>query len=62
MIAHEKTKNIAAEIIATNKAAKCNLKVALARIGERIQLLGFMTGGPTRDGGQAPSNHQIKKL
>jgi hypothetical protein len=27
-----------------------------------MQLLGFMTGGLARDGGQAPSNRQIKKL
>jgi alpha-L-arabinofuranosidase len=63
MIAHdEKTKTIATEIIATNKEAKRNLKIALAHIGERMQLLGFMTGSSAGDRGQAPSNRQIKKL
>ncbi|MCK7580948.1 MAG: hypothetical protein MZV65_38610 [Chromatiales bacterium] len=51
LIAHEKTRTIAAEIIATNKKAKRSLKTALARIGERMQLLGAMTS-TSGEGGQ----------
>jgi hypothetical protein len=61
LIAHEKTHTIADEIIATNKKAKRSLKTALARIGERMQLLGAMTSTSGK-GGPTPSNRQIKKL
>ena len=43
MILHEKTKGIAAEIVATDKKAKKSLRHALAKIGERMALLGTLT-------------------
>jgi hypothetical protein len=61
LIAHEKTRTIAAKIIATNKKAKQSLKTALARIGKHMQLLGAMTS-TSGQGGPTPSNRQIKKL
>jgi hypothetical protein len=65
MIAHDKTKSIAADVIFNSKKAKTNLTVALAKIGEKMTLLGVATGqGSTGDGGQdtTPSNRQIRKL
>jgi hypothetical protein len=62
MIIHERTRAVAAEIVATNRRAKRNLKIALAKIGERMQLLGVLTAGTSEGGQSAPSNRQIKKL
>ena len=63
MIHHDKTRQIAADIISSNKRVKENLKKALAKIGERMQLLGMMSGGGTNDGGLTPpSSRLIKKL
>jgi hypothetical protein len=50
MIAHEKTRAVAAKIIATDKKAKKSLKHALAKIGERMQLLGAMTASASERG------------
>jgi hypothetical protein len=61
MISHERTRTIAAEIVATDKKAKQSLKTAMARIGERMQLLGAMTAS-NGDSRPPASNRQIKKL
>jgi hypothetical protein len=61
MIAHEKTQAVVAKIIATDKKAKKSLKIALVKIGERMQLLGALMTGAS-NGGQAPPTQQIKKL
>jgi hypothetical protein len=61
MILHEKTKGIAAEIVATDKKAKKSLRHALAKIGECMALLGTLTQKGDDDQKSTP-NRQIKKL
>jgi hypothetical protein len=43
MIIHERTQAVASKIIVTDQRAKLNLKIALAKIGKRMQLLGILT-------------------
>jgi hypothetical protein len=62
MIIHEWTGAVAAEIIATDRRAKRNLKIALAKIRKRIQLLGVLPASTSEGGPSAPSDSQIKKL
>ena len=62
MIIHERTRNVAAEIVASDRRARKNLKRALAKIGERMQLLGVMTASTGDGGPQAPTSRHIKML
>jgi hypothetical protein len=57
IIIHEWT-----QAVATNPRAKRNLNIALAKIGEWMQLLGILAAGTSKGGQSDPSNRQIKKL
>jgi len=63
MILHQKMKDVATNIICSNKVAKENLTFVLAKIAEKMSLLGI-TGGTMEGGGQEVhlSNCQIKKM
>jgi len=63
MIIHQKTKDVAKDIICSNEEAKENLMVALAKIEDKMMLLG-VTGSTAEGGGTEThtNNQQIKKM
>ncbi len=63
MILHQKMKDVVTNIICSNKVAKENLTFALAKIAEKMSLLGI-TSRTMEGGGQEVhlSNCQIKKM